>query len=233
MRTQLQTKQNMVSKQQDVDMLSVFTFLGHLHKLCVYILFSLRLQFACHDILATLTLAPTVSWLRQVILTQLCRNLYKAEQQWLSLSVWTQKQTNEPHGYTHSIPAESPHLKSVTLVNCVSFSDVYSYIFFPLPTKTERSSGATPPMTQKLQHPVFVSPLTLDHIRDRWQFSAILKVTLLSFLYAWYHFWAAPLVAPVMGRLALSLFVLCTNTSILLSLISPLPSPQRSFTWTQ
>lgn len=114
-------------------MLSVVTFLGHLHKLCVYILFSLRLQFACHDILATLTLAPTVSWLRQVILTQLCRNLYKAEQQWLSLSVWTQKQNNEPHGYTHGIPAESP--QSVTLVNCVSCSDVYSYIFFSFTDK--------------------------------------------------------------------------------------------------
>lgn len=53
--------------------LSVFSFLGHLHKLCVYTL-SLRLQFACHEILATLaTLAQTVSWLREVILTQLCR----------------------------------------------------------------------------------------------------------------------------------------------------------------
>lgn len=53
--------------------LSVFSFLGHLHKLCVYTL-SLRLQFACHEILATLaTLAPTVSWLRKVILIQLCR----------------------------------------------------------------------------------------------------------------------------------------------------------------
>lgn len=66
---------------------SVFSFLGHLHKLCVYTR-SLRLQFACHEKLATLaTLAPTVSWLRKVILTQLCRNLYKAERQWLSLSV--------------------------------------------------------------------------------------------------------------------------------------------------
>lgn len=57
-----------------------------------------------------------------------------------------------------------------------------------------------------------------------------LSVTLLLFLYAWYHFWDAPLVAPVMGRLALSLFVLCTIISILLSLIAPPPrTHQKEF----
>ncbi len=95
---------------------------------CIY---SFRLQFACHEVLATLaTLAPTVSWLRQVILTQLCRSLYKAERQWLSLSVWTKKQNNKPHCYSHSVPPEALHLKSVKMVVCVPRSDVYIVFLF-------------------------------------------------------------------------------------------------------
>lgn len=55
----------------------------------VYIFFHSDFSSPAMKFLATLaTLAPTVSWLRKVILTQLCKNLYKAERQWLSLSVW-------------------------------------------------------------------------------------------------------------------------------------------------
>lgn len=77
----------------------------------------------------------------------------------------------------------------------------------------------------------FLFPFTLNHyVGSLTVFHHLtVKPLLLSFLYAWYHFWDAPLVTPVMERLALSLFVLCTNTSILLSLISPPTPPQKEF----
>ncbi len=137
------------------------------------------------------------------------------------------KQHNKPHCCALSVPPEALHLKSVV---CVPHSDVYSFIMFPLNDESRKKfrcyvSNDTEPTASFL----FVSPLTLDLVRDHWQFFHHLAVTLSSFLYAWYHFWDAPLVAPVTGRLALSLFVLCTNTSILLSLISPHPSPLKEF----
>lgn len=91
-------------------------------------------------------------------------NLYKAERQWLSLSVWSKKA--KPHRY----PPEALHLKSVQLLICAPRSNVCIFSF-PVTTKAERSSGAMSPMTQNPRHHFFfVSPLTLDYVRDRWQF---------------------------------------------------------------
>lgn len=96
-------------------------------------------------------------------------------------------------------------------------------VIFPLMTNVERSSGATSQLIQNLRNLFSISTNTWSCEGSLTVFHH-LTVTLLSFLYAWYHSWDAPLVAPVMGRLALSLLVLCTNSSMLLSLR---PSPPK------
>lgn len=81
------------------------------------------------------------------------------------------------------------HLKPFNLESVfVCLSHRYS---FPLATKAERSSGATSSMIKKLQH-LFCTSI------NAWPYKGLLtafhhpKVTLLLFLYAWYHFWDAP-----------------------------------------
>lgn len=151
-KTQLQTKIcgfKIVYKQdgfiildgeKKVSMSADFLFCFVLHKLCVYTL-SRRLQFACHEILATL---PTVSWLRQVILAQLRKNLDVKLNGSGFLCQLEQKKKEAKHTDTCMYPTLKPFTyKAVKLVIYVPRSDVYSSIFFHLITISERSSGAT------------------------------------------------------------------------------------------
>lgn len=140
------------------------------------------------------------------------------------------KLNNKPHGPID--PTWSPLPKNQSNYSCVPRSDVYNYIFCSFNDKGWEKFRCYVSNNTEPTSSVFCISINAWSFKGSLTVFHHLTVTLLSFLYAWYHFWDAPLVAPVMGRLALSLFVLCTNTSILLSLIAPPPS-QRSFTWTQ
>lgn len=96
------------------------------------------------------------------------------------------KQSNEPYGYgniSHLKPFNYNQSNWSSVFWCSSScSDVYSYIFFPLMTKAERSSGATSPTTQNLHH-LFFFCITIN----AWPYKGLLTVfhhltvTLLSF----------------------------------------------------
>lgn len=70
--------------------------------LCIYILFHRDISLPAMKIVATLaTLAPTVSWLRQVILTQLCRNRYiKLNSSGFLCQFEEKAKLNKPYGYS-------------------------------------------------------------------------------------------------------------------------------------
>lgn len=105
----------------------------------------------------------TVSWLRQGILSQLRRNLYRLKDGG-SVGQFKEK---EKHMSTPTW-SSSPEIK---LAICVPHSDDYIYVCFLLTTKAERSSGATSPTTRN-PHSHFFFCISIN----AWSYKGLLTV---------------------------------------------------------